>query len=64
MVFNAHIINIQSVVLQPLLFGNEEKLVALLVYSSFIRVAASGFWIIPFSLVEVFVFRNEEKLVE
>ena len=65
MVFQAHIIVIHSVVHQFSLFRNEEKLVALLVYSSFIRVATSGFRIIPYSLVVVvFVFRNEEKLVE
>ena len=38
------------------LFGNEEKLVALVVYSSFVRVATSGFRIIPYSLVVVVVF--------
>ena len=38
-----------------LLLENEEKLVALLVYSSFVRVAASGFRIIPYSLVVVVV---------
>ena len=43
MVFHAHIINFHSVVHKFLLFRNEEKLVALLVYSSFIRVATSGF---------------------
>ena len=64
MVFHAHIINIHSVVHKSLLFKNEEKLVALLVLSSFIRVTTSGFPIIPYSLVVVFVFRNEEKLVE
>ena len=64
LVFHAHIINIHSVVHKSLLFRNEEKLVALLVYSSFIRVATSGFRIIPYSLPVVFVFRNEEKLVE
>ena len=64
MVFHAHIIIIHSVVHKSLLFRNEEKLVALLVYSSFIRVATSGFRIIPCLLVVVFVFRNEEKLVE
>ena len=62
-VFHAHIINIHSVVHKSLLFRDEEKLVSLLVYSSFIRVATSGFRIIPYSLV-VFVFINEEKLVE
>ena len=64
MVSHAHIIKIHSIVHKPLLFRNEEKLVALLVYSSFIRVATSGFRIIPFSLAVVFVCRNEEKLVE
>ena len=64
MVFHAHIINIHPVVLKSLLFRNEEKLVALLVYSSFIRESTSGLRIIPYSLVVVFVFRNEEKLVE
>ena len=34
---------------------NEEELVALLVYSSFERVAISGFRIIPYSLVVVVV---------
>ena len=63
MVFHAHIINIHSVVHKSLLFRNEEKLVALLVYSSSIRVATSGFRIFPCSLIVVFVFRNEEKLV-
>ena len=64
MVFHAQIINIHSVVDKSLLFRNEEKLVALLVYSSFIRVATSGFRINPYSLAVVFLFRNEEKLVE
>ena len=64
MVFHAHIINIHSVLHKSLLFRNEEKLVALLVYSSFIRVATSGFRMIPYSLVVVFIFRNDEKLVE
>ena len=63
MAFHAHIINIHSVVHKSLLFRNEEKLVALLVYSSFIQVATSGFRIKPYSLLVVFVFRNEEKLV-
>ena len=40
---------------QSLLFRNEEKLVELLVYSSFVRVATSGFRIIPFSLIVVLV---------
>ena len=50
-----HFINniIGSIVL---LFGNEEKLVAVLVYSSFVRVATSGFRIFPYSLVVVVVF--------
>ena len=64
MVFHAHIINFLSVVHKSLLFRNEEKLVALLVYSSLIRVATSGFRIIPYSQAVEFVFRNEEKLVE
>ena len=64
LVFHAHIINIHSVVLKSLLFRNEEKLVALLVYSSFIRVATTGFRLIPYSLAVVFVCRNEEKLLE
>ena len=64
MVFHAHNINFHPVVQRSSLFRNEEKLVALLVYSSFIRVATSGFRIIPYSLALVFVFRNEEKLVE
>ena len=63
MVFHAYIIIIHSVVDKYLLFRNEEKLVALLVYSSFIRVATSRFRIIPHSLGVVFVFWNEEKLV-
>ena len=42
---------------------NEEQLVAPLVYASFIRLATSGFRIIPYSPVVEFVFRNEEKLV-
>ena len=64
MVFHAHIINIHSVVHKSLLFRNEEKLVALPVYSSFMRVATIVFRIIPYSLVVVSVFRNEEILVE
>ena len=36
---------------QSLLFGNEAKLVALLVYTSFVRIATSGFWITPYSLI-------------
>ena len=34
-----------------LFLRNEEKQVALLNYSSFIRLAASGFWILPYSPV-------------
>ena len=64
MVFHAHVIIIYSAVHKVLLSRNGEKVVALLVYSSFIRVATSGFRIILYSLVVVFVFRNEEKLVE
>ena len=64
MVIHAQIIIIHSVVHKSLPFRNEEKLVALIVYSSFIRVATSGFRIIPYSLVVVFVFRNVEKLAE
>ena len=64
MVFHAHIVNFHSVVHKSLLFRNEEKLVALLVYSSFIRVATNGFRIIPYSVAVVFVSRNEEKVVE
>ena len=64
MVFLAPIIIIQSVVYKSLLFRNEEKLVTLLVYSSFTRVATSGFRIFPLRPVLVFVFRNEEKPVE
>ena len=63
MVLDAHVIIIHSVVHKSLLFRNEEKLVAPPVYSSFIRVATSGFRNIPFLLVVIFVFRNEEKLV-
>ena len=64
MVFHAHIVNFHAVVHKSLLFRNEEKLVALLVCSSFIRVATSSLWIIPYSRVVIFVFRKEEKLVE
>ena len=64
MVFHAHIVNIHSVVHKSLHFRNEEKLVALLVYSSFSPVATSGFRIFPYSLVVILVFRKEEKLVE
>ena len=62
MVFHANIITIHSVIQKSLLFRNEEKLVALRAYSSFIRLATIDFRIIPSSLVVVFVFRNEEKL--
>ena len=54
---------VQPVVYKSLLFRNEEKLAALPVYSSNIRVATNGFRIIPYSLVLLFVFRNENKLV-
>ena len=54
---------IYSVVQKSLLFRKEEKIVALLVHSTFIWVATSGFRIIPYSLIVVFVFRNEEKQV-
>ena len=40
---------------QSLLFGNEEKLLALLVYSLFVRAATSCFLIIAYSLVVVAV---------
>ena len=50
----AHLIVITAV-RQFLIFRNEEKLAALLVYFSFIRVATSGFRIIPYSLVVVVV---------
>ena len=55
MVFHARIIIIDSVVHNSLLFRNEEKPVALLVYSSFIQVATSGFRIVKYSLVVVVV---------
>ena len=54
---HAHFIVIAAV-RQSLLFKNEEKLVALLFYSSFKGVATSGFRIIPYSLVMVCL--NEE----
>ena len=63
MVFHAHIIIFHSVVHKSLLIRKEEKIVAILVYPSFIRVTTSGFQIIPFSLVAGFDFRIEEKLV-
>ena len=62
MEFHSHIIIIHSVVHKSLLTTNEEKLVALLVYSSFIRVANSCFRKTPYSLGVVFVCRNEGKL--
>ena len=40
---------------QSLLFRNEEKLVAIVVYSSFVRVATSDFRIILYSLEVVVV---------
>ena len=61
MVIHAHIIIIHSVVHKSLLFRNEEKLVALLVYSSFMRVATSSFRTIPYSLVVVFVFTKKKN---
>ena len=39
-----------------LLFGNEEKLVALLIYSSFVRVALVVSGMVPYSLVVVVFF--------
>ena len=62
MEFHSHIKIFNSVVHKSLLITNEEKLVALLVYYSFIRVANSCFRITPYSLGVVFVCRNEEKL--
>ena len=50
---------------QFLLLGYEEKLVAVLVYSSFVRVATSGFRIIPYSVVVVVVcaqMRSDSKI--
>ena len=44
-----------QLIILSLVFGNEEKLVALLVYSSVVRVATSRFRIIPYSLVVVVV---------
>ena len=64
MVIHAHIIIIHSVGHKSLLFRNEEKLVALLVYSSLIRVATSGFRKFLYLLLVVFVLTNEEKLVK
>ena len=56
MVNHAYFVFYLSVVHRFLLCRNEEKLVALLVYSSFKCVAPSGFRIIPYSLVVKFVF--------
>ena len=39
-----------------LLFGNEEKLVALLVYSSFVRVSLVVSGMVPYSLVVIVFF--------
>ena len=44
-----------------LLFKNDEKLVALLVYSSFIRIATGGLWMNPYSLVVVVVCAQERS---
>ena len=41
---------------QFILFGNEEKLVALLVYSSFVRVALVVSGMVPYSLIVVVFF--------
>ena len=41
---------------RSLLYGNEEKLVAAIVYSAFVQVATSVFRIIPYSLVVVVVY--------
>ena len=46
-----HIPFLVLVVQKSLLSRNEEKLVAIVVYSSFLPVATSGFRIIPLSLV-------------
>ena len=43
---------------QFLLFGNEERLVALLVYSSFVRVALVVSGMVPYSLVVVVFFAH------
>ena len=56
LVFTSSIINILKLAHKFLLFGDEEKLVALLVYTSSVRVATSGFRIFPYSLVVVVVF--------
>ena len=53
-----HFINDKNKNNSSLVFAlwKEEKLVALLVYSSFVPVATSGFRIFPYSLVVVVVF--------
>ena len=63
MVFHAFIIINRSVIRKSLLFRKEEKLIALLGYSSIIKVMTSGSRIISYSLVVVFLLRNEEKPV-
>ena len=63
MAFHTHSIIIHSVVHKSSLFRIEEKQVALLFYSLFIRVATIGFRPIPYPMVVIFVFRNEGKLV-
>ena len=56
------ILSLFTVAQQSLIHRNEEKLVALLIHSSFKRVATSGFRINPYSLLLlVFVCRNEDK---
>ena len=46
-----HISSLIKVVHKCLLFKNEEKLLALLDYSSFVPVTTNGFRIMPYSLV-------------
>ena len=49
-----------------LLFGIEEKLVALLVYSSFVRVALVVSGMVPYSLVVVVFFaqmRSDSRII-
>ena len=46
-----HISSLITVVPKTFFFRNEEKLLALLVYYSFIRVATGDFRIVPFSIV-------------
>ena len=55
------ILSFFTVAHQSLLLRNEEKLVALLIHSSFKGVSTSGFRINPYSLLLVFVCRNEDK---